>query len=102
MSVAHYADPGLCNGRASVRPSVRPSACPIDRQKQRPALRLLLSAGVCSEYRLIAAVTVLQVRRSAGNAGSVMLRADGGGLMQTCYLTGDMVAQHHTYIHMNT
>jgi len=35
-----YAEHGLCNGRVSVRPSV----CPIDRQLQRRAVGLLLSA----------------------------------------------------------
>ena len=37
---AQYVEQGLCNGRASVRPSVRP----IDRQQQRWPAALLLSA----------------------------------------------------------
>jgi len=41
---AVYADQGLRNGRVFVRPSVRLSVCPIDRQQQRRAAGLLLSA----------------------------------------------------------
>jgi len=65
---AEYAQHGLCNGRASVRMSHRLAAadccwCPVGKR-----------------YRSIAA------RRAAGagaqHAGSVMLRADGGGSTQ--------------------
>ena len=39
---------GLRNGRRpSVRPSVRLSVCPVDRQQQRRAADLLPSAGIC-------------------------------------------------------
>ena len=62
-------------------PSVRPSVCPVDRQQQRRAAswsgRLqqmsIDSWQACSP-------------RSAANAGSVMLRADGRGSTQTCLL----------------
>jgi len=48
---------------------------------------LLLSALLARD-RSIAARTVLQVRRrSAAIAGSVTLRADGGGSIQTCFLS---------------
>jgi len=40
LLLALPAQQGLCNGRASVRPSV----CPIDRQQQRRPAGLLLSA----------------------------------------------------------
>ena len=69
---AEYAEQGLCNGRASVHLSV----CPIDRQQQRRPASLLLSAGVCSRYRSIAAVA---------NAGSLLLIADEGDLFRWCY-----------------
>jgi len=68
-------------------PSVRVCVCPIDRQRRRPA-GLLLSAGVCSRYRWYA-----YSRRSAVNAGSVMLRADGRGSTQTCL---SAICFHHT------
>ena len=46
-----YTEQGLCNGPVSVHPSV----CPVDRQQQRRAAGLLLSAGTCSRYRSIVA-----------------------------------------------
>jgi len=76
--------------RSGVRPSVSPSVCPVDRQQQRHAASLLLSAGA---GRSIAVGTVYQSSidiscrrpRSAANAGSVMLRADGrGSTASTC------------------
>ena len=53
----------LCNGRVSVRLSV----CPISIDSSNGG------RWVCCRRRL-----------SASNAGSVMLRADGGGSTQTC------------------
>ena len=58
--------------------------CPIDRQQQRRPVGLLLSAGVYSRYRSIAAGTVLQAPALSSKWGSVILRADGGGSTQTC------------------
>ena len=43
--------------RLSIRPSIRPSACPIDWQRW-PA-GLLLSAGICSRYWSVAAGVIL-------------------------------------------
>jgi len=48
---AEYADEGLYNDQASVRPSV----CHIDRQQQRRPAGLLLSAGVYGKYGSTAA-----------------------------------------------
>jgi len=72
----------------------RPSVCPIDRQQQRRAVGLLLSAlqvgyinrqlrAPCSK-RAVQQVLALSsngaaARSSAANAGSVTLTADGGG-----------------------
>jgi len=56
----------------------------VDRQQQRRASGLLLSAGACSRYRSTATAST-QCTRSAANAGSVMLRAEGrGGSTLTC------------------
>ena len=44
QSVFLESDQGLCNGRAFIYPSVRPSVFPVDRQQQRRAAGLLLSA----------------------------------------------------------
>jgi len=62
-------------------PSVCLSVCPVDREHQRRAAGLLLSAGACSRYRPIA---LTRRTRSAVNAGSVMLRAEGRGSTQIC------------------
>ena len=64
---AYYALQGLCNGRVSVRPSVRPSVPSI---RQLPAPRTV--------YRSVAAGA------RAAAAGSVMLRAEVRGSTQTC------------------
>ena len=61
-------------GCASVRPSVRPSVCPVDQQQQRRSAGLLLSA-----LRVGDIDQQLRAPRSAGNVDSVTLRADGGG-----------------------
>jgi len=86
-------------GCPSVRPSVcssvslRLSVCGVDRQQQRRAAGLLQSAGAGSRYRSIATGAAYRLsidcrrRRSAANAGSVMLRAEDRGSTQTCYLT---------------
>jgi len=63
--------------------SVCPSVCPVDRQQQRRAVGLLLSApraeiSIDSGGRASAGAG-----RSAANAGSVTLTADGGGSTQT-------------------
>ena len=49
---AEYAEQGLGNGRVS---TVRRSVCPVDRQEQRCAAGLLLSAGARIKYRSMAA-----------------------------------------------
>jgi len=64
------------------RPSVRPSVCPIDRQQQRHAASLLLSAvraGDIERQQRAPAPSSngAAARRSAANAGSVMLTAEG-------------------------
>ena len=53
--LAYYAEQSLRNGRSSIRPSVRPSVCHIDRQQQRRAAGLLLSSGACRDNRKMAA-----------------------------------------------
>ena len=45
--IACGAEQGLCNGRVSFRPSV----CLVNRQQQRGAAGLRLSAGACSRHR---------------------------------------------------
>jgi len=68
----------LCNGRASIRLSVcLPHRC---QQQRRPA-GLLLSAGVCTRYRSVAA----RAPCCRHHAGSVVSRTDGGGSAQTCF-----------------
>jgi len=52
------------------RSSVRPFVCPIDRQQQRHAAGLLLSAVRAGD------LDQQQARRSATNAGSVTLTAE--------------------------
>ena len=44
LTLAASAAQGLCIGRVSVRPSVRPSVCTIDQQQQRRPAGLLLGA----------------------------------------------------------
>ena len=97
--VAYYAEQGLCNGRASVRPSV----CPIDRQQQRWPEGLLQSALRAEDVdrqlpppapRTSCRCAQLQWRRSrrrrsAANASSVMLTADWQGWTQTCLILLD-------------
>jgi len=62
----------------------RPSVCYVDRQQQRRAAGLLLSAGACSRYR---SITGTWRKRLAANAGSVVLRAEGRGSTKTCCMT---------------
>jgi len=79
-------------GCPSIHPSVCPPVCPIDQQYQRRPVSFLLSALQLSIDidRSIAAGAVLQARRrSAANAGSVMLTADEGGAIQTCIFGDD-------------
>jgi len=64
------------------RQSVRPSVCPVDRQQQRRAVGLLLSAmrtGDIDRQRPAPAPSSNGVvaRRSVANAGSVVLTAEG-------------------------
>jgi len=68
-----------------------PSATPIN-----PAL--IAGSTYCRcRYRSIAAGAVQQVRRrSAANAGSVTLRADGGGSTQTCFIFCYKCGRLHT------
>jgi len=76
------------------RPSVliiRPSVCPIDRQQQRRAAGLLLSAPRAGnidrqQAPALAATAPHAARRSAANAGIVMLTAKGRRSTQTCLL----------------
>jgi len=58
-----YTAQGLCNGPVSVHPSV----CPVDRQQQRRAAGLLLSAGTCSRYRSIVACAGAQQQMRAAS-----------------------------------
>ena len=87
MRLAQYARQALCNGPVSVRPSVRQSVClSRDGRQQLRTASLPLSARAGIECRSTAAGAVLQARRrSAANAGSVMLRSDEGGSTQTRY-----------------
>ena len=90
MLPALRAEHGLRNGPVSVRPSVRPSVCPVDRQQQRRAAGLLLSA-LCSPR-----TSCCRRPRSTANAGSVMLRAEDRGSTQTClikYTEGEVTSQ---------
>jgi len=86
--------PAVCGARSMQRSGVRlsvSSVCPIDRQQQRRPAGLLLSA--CRQKISIAscvrgAGAVLQApccgrRRSAANAGSIVLTADDGGSTHT-------------------
>ena len=87
--------PAVCGARSMQRSGVRlsvSSVCPIDRQQQRRPAGLLLSA--CRQIISIAscgrraAGAVLQApccgrRRSAANAGSIVLTADDGGSTHT-------------------
>jgi len=86
--------PTVCGARSMQRSGVRlsvSSVCPIDRQQQRRPAGLLLSA--CRQIISIAscvrrAGAVLQApccrrRRSAANAGSIVLTADDGGSTHT-------------------
>jgi len=78
----------------------RPSVCPVDRQQQWRPAGLLLSAlwtgDIDRQHQLRA--PCCRRRCTAANAGSVMLRADGGGSTQTwilfailCRLSGHSV-----------
>jgi len=60
----------VCRAGSMKRSSVRPSVCPIDRQQQRHAAGLLLSAVRAGD------LDQQQARRSATNAGSVTLTAE--------------------------
>jgi len=84
----------VCGAGSMKRSRVRLSVCPIDRQQQRRAAGLLLSARGrdisidCCTARLQAAAgtTCCRCRRSAANAGSATLTADVGGSTQTCLM----------------
>jgi len=65
--------------RLSVRPSVRPSVCPVNRQQQRPAAGLLLRRAPRGQE-----ISIDSWRRRSAAAGSVTLTADVGGGSQTC------------------
>jgi len=62
--------------------SIRQSVCPIDRQQQQQPVGLLLSDGIGSTFRSIAAGTMLKEPVLSSSEGSVMLRANGGGSTQ--------------------
>jgi len=74
-----HAEKGLCNGLACVRPSI----CPTDQQQQQRPVGLLLSALRTGDIDRQPRALCHRRRRSAANAGSVLLRADGGGSTQT-------------------
>ena len=87
------------------RPSVRLSVCLINRQQQRRPVGLLLSAGVCNIYLPIAASAVLLVqrRRSAVNADSVMLTAAGGsGVNPNIYIGPIYISVSYTHLTLPT
>jgi len=70
--------------RLNVRLSIRPSVCPIDRQQQRRAAGLLLSAlrpGNTDRQRRTQTLSsnYAAARRLAANVGSVTLTADVRG-----------------------
>ena len=106
-----YAEPGLWNGRVSVRRSVRPSVCLFHRSTaaaacgvfaaERPAGRMHQSiiAGAGSACQLSIDISCRR-RRSAANAGSVMLRAEDRGSTRTCFeldsrnTKGEMTSQN--------
>ena len=70
----------VCGAGSMQRSGVRPSVCPVDRQQQRCAAGLLLSAG----SRCRSTVIGTQRRRSAANAGSVVSTAEERGSTQAC------------------
>ena len=78
-----HAQLALCNALASVRPSVClsvclfvcPTVCPVSRQQQR---RPAPAADIDRQLR----VPCCRRGRSAANAGSVLLRTDGGGSVE--------------------
>ena len=57
--IACGAEQGLCNGRVSFRPSV----CLVNRQQQRGAAGLRLSAGACSRHRSIVCTTAAHTQQ---------------------------------------
>ena len=67
-----------------VRPSVRPSVCPVDRRQLCRAVGLLLSALRAPRTSDRSISAGWGRRRSAADAGSVMLRADGGCSTRAC------------------
>ena len=79
--------------RSGVRSSVCLSVCPVDRQQQRRAAGLLLSAVACSRCRSTAGT---RRTRSAANAGSVMSRAEEQGSTQTYVLSCYLPVQFYT------
>jgi len=79
---------GLCNGQASVRPSVRPSVPSIDRSNGASGFAAERHAD--RRCRSIAAGAVLQApccrrQRSAANAASVSPKADEVDSTLTCF-----------------
>ena len=102
-----HAQLALCNALASVRPSVRPSVCLSVSLSVCPTVCPTVCLSVCLSVRLSVCPTVCPVSRqqqrrpapaadidrqlrvtccrrgrSAANAGSVLLRTDGGGSME--------------------
>jgi len=85
-------EPGLCN----VRESVRPSVCLSHRSTAaKAASRFAAERSAGRRCRSIAAGALWTRRRSATNAGSVTLRADGRGSTQICYLCFLSVRSQH-------
>ena len=65
--------------RSGIRPSVRQSVCPISEMQQRHAASLLLSAVFAKDIdlqRRAPGSSSAVARRSAANAGNVMLTAE--------------------------
>jgi len=82
------ADEGVCDGRVSVSPSVRPSV----RLSHRSTTAAAAAGGFAAERGRLQQIPIYSCYacspRSAANAGSVMLRAEGRGSTQTCLSHG--------------
>ena len=92
----YFRCPHSTRGRVYVTvgcPFVRLSVCPVDRQQQRRAAGLLLSAVACSRCRSTAGT---RRTRSAANAGSVVSRAEERGSTQTYVLSCYLPVQFYT------
>jgi len=68
--------------QSDVRPSIRPSVCPIHAKQRRPAGLLLSTVGRLQQISIDSRYACS--RRSAANTGSVMLGAEERGSAQTC------------------